>query len=92
MDHPRLLFTLFVVGLLINSALYCAGVFVAGIVTGNLVAAYLAIATVGVCYLSYLWQVTTAPPWRWHYPVARGLIGSSILSGLLAGGTLLGLR
>jgi len=52
----------FVVGLLINSALYLSGCFIAGLVTGNPWAWKMSLATMGVTYLCYWFQADTALP------------------------------
>ena len=54
MDHR-------IIGAQLNSALYLAFVAWAGITTGHQVAAYVAIAAMGVTYLTYLYQLSAAP-------------------------------
>ena len=45
------------IGAYINSALYCAGVFVAGLLTGNPLAWRLALVTAGANFLCYFAQM-----------------------------------
>lgn len=49
-------------GIQINSALYLAGAFVAGLVVDNPLAWKLALAAIGVTYLSYLAQMPRMQP------------------------------
>lgn len=51
-DQQRLIEILVV----IHSVLYLIGVALLGIYTSHLVASYLAVATLGICYFSYLAQ------------------------------------
>lgn len=44
------------VGILLNSALYLSGCFIAGLVTGNPVAWRLALAAMGIVYICYCLQ------------------------------------
>lgn len=73
------------IGVLLNSALYLTGCFVAGLWTGNSVAWRLALAGAGVTYVCYVIQ---------PYPIPRpALIASlvaSIALGLFAGLALIG--
>lgn len=71
-------------GVLINSALYLNGVFVAGLVEGNLWAWKLALAAFGVTYLSYLAQFI-----REGSILAVGAVWLSIALGAAAGLALL---
>lgn len=45
------------IAILLNSALYLAGVFIAGIVTSHHVAWQMALITMGVCYISPMMQL-----------------------------------
>lgn len=80
------------IGVLINSALYLTGCFVAGLATGNSVAWRLALATAGVTYLAYVVQeaasVQRSRPTLGH--AALALVTASIALGLLAGLALIG--
>lgn len=71
----------FVVGLLLNSALYLSGVFIAGLVTGNPWAWKMSLAAMGVTYLCYWFQADTQLP-----PMAiRITVILSIVMGAAAG-------
>lgn len=77
-------------GVQINSALYLAGCFVAGLVTGNGWAWRFALAAAGVTYLSYLaqWEdarreATSFATSLWT--ISRGLVLLSIALGAAAG-------
>ena len=74
------------IGAYINSALYCAGVFVAGIVRGNPWAWRLALATVGVTFLCYNAQLALPQ-------IGRGTLSfmtwCTIVVGICAGVSLL---
>lgn len=65
---------------IINSALYLTGVALLGVYTSHLPASYLAVATFGICYFSYLAQAM-AP----GSITAIGVTVLSILTGLAAG-------
>jgi hypothetical protein len=77
---------LLVIGAYINSALYCAGVFVAGILLSHPLAWQLALATVGVTFLSYFAQLAAQylQPW-----VLVAFVLITILLGIAAGVVLL---
>lgn len=66
-------------GLIVNSALYLAAVFVAGLLTQNAWAWQAAIGTMGVTYLSYAAHLVERPR------AARSLASLSILTGVVAG-------
>ncbi len=51
------------IGIYLNSSLYYAGVFIAGMVTGNQVAWKLALTGVGICYFLYVSQVLGSSRW-----------------------------
>lgn len=81
-------------GVLLNSAIYLAGCFTAGIVTGNPWSWKLALAAAGVTYLGYNFQVMetlTADISRRAqlFKVRFGLVIGSIVLGAAAGLTLL---
>ena len=67
-------------GAVVNGALYCAGVIAAGLSTWHPWAAYLAIAALGVTYLSYLVQLHVAT-----LRFANLVVAISILLGVIAG-------
>lgn len=77
---------LLVIGAYINSALYCAGVFVAAIVTGNPFAWRLAIGTAGLNFLAYFAQLwpQRCQPW-----ILILMVGLTIVVGICAGVALL---
>ena len=75
---------LLVVGLYINSALYLAGVYCAGLINHNPWAWKGALAASGVSYLAYLSQISVAPR-----PVQIVCVIASILLGAGAGISLL---
>lgn len=72
-------------GLYLNSALYLAGCFVAGLATGNDVAWKLALVAMGLAYVGYYVQVA--------YPGARVpalfAVSASIIAGVASGLALL---
>lgn len=74
-----------VVGAQINSALYLLCAFVAGTVTGHPVAWKLALAAMGVTYLSYIAQLES------HIPraAASWIVVASVVLGAAAGLALL---
>jgi hypothetical protein len=74
------------VALLINSALYITGCFVAGIVTNNPAAWKLALFTAALCYLAPMAQTF---PGKAAETTAYGLIVMSVLAGAAAGWFLL---
>jgi hypothetical protein len=88
-------------GALVNSALYLGSVFVAGIVTGNRLAWTLAIAAMGVTYLSYIVQTPRVVPREGYsydptpelrlppHVLAVTMVMASILLGAFAGLSLL---
>jgi hypothetical protein len=76
--HPN------IIGALINSALYLACVFIAGIVTAHPLAWKLALVAMGMTYLSHYAQLTTLAE-----IVAIVLVSLSIAFGLFAGLALL---
>lgn len=73
-----------IIGLIANSALYLGSVFVAALVDHNIIATHLAIAAMGVTYLSYFVQTVT--PSRVG---AIGSVGMSVALGAAAGIALL---
>jgi hypothetical protein len=82
------------IGVLLNSALYLSGCFIAGLATANAAAWVLALASCGVTYLSYICQLAgdagsedrlLATLGRW----APVLVWTSICLGFLAGMALL---
>lgn len=72
------------IGCYINSALYLAGCFIAGIVYGHPYAWKLAVVTYGICFLGYLSQVS-----EFRAYVSFFLVVTSILTGIASGLTLL---
>lgn len=66
---------------IVNSALYLIGVFVAGLATGHSRAIIWSLVTAAVIYLGCFVQISLP---HWRFP-AIGLVGLSILCGLLAG-------
>ncbi|HXI78302.1 MAG TPA: hypothetical protein VNH21_14260 [Steroidobacteraceae bacterium] len=75
------------IGALLNSALYLSGCLIAGLVVGNGFAWRLALAAMGMTYVSYLAQfVLTAPE---PSNLASGLVWFSIILGAVAGTSLL---
>lgn len=77
--------TIVAVAMILASALYLSGVFTAGLMLGNRTAWLLALATMGICYLTALVQLA-APNAR---TVALALTAWSILLGFIAGLVLL---
>lgn len=78
-DERRFLY----IAILLNSALYLTGVFVAGLMTGNRLAWAMALATAALCYLSPLVQaIGLDKVWRTGPLV---LVALSILFGGAAG-------
>ena len=75
---------LLVIGIYINSALYLAGVFVAGIITNNPTAWKLSLATAGFCYLTYTAQVMGA-----QRAACLALFATSVVLGVFSGLSLL---
>lgn len=79
---------LMAIGGIVNSALYIAGVFLAGLATGNDVVWKAAIATAGLTYLSYLANMALLagliPEW-----IARASVIVSVALGASAGIALL---
>jgi hypothetical protein len=73
------------VSMIVNSALYLAGVFIAGLVTAHPGAWRLALVTAGLCYLSALLQAT-APEARF---TASTMAVLSVIIGGMAGAALL---
>lgn len=72
------------VAFVVNSALYCTMVFVAGIATENRAAVFMAIATVGICCFSYAAEMVPAS--KFTLSLCMGL---SFLFGAAAGVCLL---
>lgn len=72
------------IGVYINSALYLAGVFTAGVLFAHPWAWKLALMAAGFAYLTYLAQLMDAAA-----PVQGGLFGLSALAGFAAGVILL---
>lgn len=77
------------VGALLNSAIYLACVFFAGIVVGDPLAWKLALAAMGVTYLSHILQLP-APSGR-HLPMSIMFLAviASVVLGIAAGVALL---
>ncbi len=73
---------------LLNSALYLTGCFVAGMVAGNAVAWKLALATTGLCFLSYMGQYFSGLGLVWRILSKLAALGS-IVAGVAAGVALL---
>lgn len=85
MEANRLLF----IALILNSALYITGVFVAGLVTGHPFAWQLAIVTAALCYFSpFVQLLLVGKPKSQHWP-GLVLVIVSILVGAAAGFSLL---
>lgn len=72
-------------GALINSSLYVAGVFIASVIEGNQVAMMLALATAGLNFLSYTFQMSIDPLSEDGRLVSIGLVAISIFLGIAAG-------
>lgn len=77
---------LLAIGAYVNSALYCAGVFVAGMLTANALAWRLALMTVGANFLCYLLQLHARDFQPWVPALASVM---TIVLGILAGVALL---
>jgi hypothetical protein len=79
---------LLIVGAMVNSALYLAGLLIAGFVAGNDWAWKGAIAAAGITYLSYLGNIAFI---NGHIPewAARLVTAASIFAGAAAGIALL---
>lgn len=69
-----------IAGVLINSALYFAGVLAGSIWMGNPLSFKLCLTAIGITYLSYLVQALDAPK-----GIIIALVALSIISGGLAG-------
>lgn len=69
------------IGLLLNSALYLSGCFVAGLFTGNSWAWKFALASFGLAYVGYVLQLIPASRRSAWFPVVLS-IGTGVLSGL----------
>lgn len=67
----------------VNSALYLAGVFVAGLVLGNHGAVYAVIATAGVTFLSYVFQLGWGEKRKACVVVSLATIVAGAASGIL---------
>jgi hypothetical protein len=76
---------LLVVALLLNSALYLSGAFIAGIVLGNRIAWLCALTSAGLCYIGPMFQLA-APAQRTY---ALAIVVLSIVFGVAAGAALL---
>lgn len=77
------------IAILINSALYLTGVFVAGLMLGNGWAWKLALLTAGLCYLSYMVQlIALHADGKAMVPLSLMLIIATIVVGA-AGGIML---
>lgn len=76
--------TLSFVAFVVNSALYLAMVFVAGLAMGNRAAVFLSIATVGICCFSYAAEMVPA-----SRPILLLCMGLSFFLGAAAGVCLL---
>jgi hypothetical protein len=68
-------------GVVINSALYLMGCFIAGLMQHSPAAWRTALAAMGVTYLCYLFQTFPAPP-RW---LVCPTVAASILLGAVSG-------
>lgn len=67
---------------ILNSALYLAAIFVAGLLTDHVIAWRLAIITFGTCYLAPLVQITSTGPLA--RIIATAIVAWSIVLGLAA--------
>ena len=74
------------IGAMLNSALYCAGAFVAGIVTNNPLAWKLSLITIGATFLAYFSQIS--PAW-FPLELQVAIMLLSIFAGIGAGFALL---
>lgn len=72
----------FVFGALLNSALYLSAAFMAGLVTQHGIAWKLALATIGLTYLSHVAQLPAGGRTDW---LATGLIWTTRVTGAVAG-------
>lgn len=72
------------VSLILTSALYLSGVFIAGLITDHRDAWLLALACMGICYFTAFVQLVL-PTWRL---TAIGLVTTSIIVGAAAGWSL----
>lgn len=70
---------LMILGLLISSALFLAGVFIGGLVSHNPAAWKLAILATGLSFVAYYAQLLSAPRM-----LSAALVGLSIGSGIMA--------
>ena len=77
------------IGVLLNSALYLAACFVAGLVLGKPLVYDLAIAASGVTYLSYIAHFSSEEPGDHLHSIAIYLVFASVALGVLAGLSLL---
>lgn len=68
--------SLIILGLLLNSALAIVGIFIAGLATSNSVAWMMAIASAGLIYFLYLFQLEGLP---------RLLVGTTQAAAIVAG-------
>ena len=80
---------LMAIGVLLNSALYIAGCFIAGLLLGNTLAWRLALATAGVTYLSFVFHVVSETEGDAWQRAAGWLVWLSIALGINAGAALL---
>lgn len=71
-------------GILLNSALYLTGVVAAGLVTGNDAAWKMALAAMGLCYVSYTCQFQYGTHWLYQ-TVGKAAVACSIVAGVAAG-------
>lgn len=78
-----------IVGALLNSALYLSAVFIAGMLTANGLAWKLAVAAMGVTYLSFLLQMSSDAVAGQAGKLEAGVTLFSILLGIAAGVALL---
>lgn len=76
-----------VAGAFLNSALYLTCAFVAGLMTGNPIAWRAALASMGLAFLCYVFQLMGERPF-WRYAAAAA-VAASIGAGVWAGVTLL---
>ena len=67
------------IGIYLNSALYCTGIYCAGLIYHREMAWKFAIATAAVCYLSYYAQIAVLPR-----PLVHALTLLSIICGIFA--------
>jgi uncharacterized protein (DUF486 family) len=76
---------LLIIALLINSALYLTGAFIAGLMLGNRIAWLCALTSAGLCYIGPMFQLA-APAQRTY---ALVIVVLSIVFGVAAGVALL---